>query len=84
MYSYLRTRANTCAFTFQATKNVFSPLRRLKKFIITFFLFTEFDSMYKNITMLKKLPDHFKKQIMKPIKHLALISTVTLAKTFFS
>ena len=44
--------------TFQATKNVFSPLRRLKKLNNYVFLFTELNSI-KNVTMLKKLPDHF-------------------------
>ena len=63
---YLRTRANTRAQVVLATtfalfrpqKTYFLLSKGSKSLIITFFLFTELDSI-KNITMLKKLPDHF-------------------------
>ena len=44
--------------SFQATKTYFLLSEGSKSLIIKFFLFTELDSI-KNITMLKKLPDHF-------------------------
>ena len=64
---YLRTRAFTCAQVVLATvcalfrpqETYFLLSEGSKSLIITFFLFTELDSI-KNITMLKKLPDHFK------------------------
>ena len=63
---YLRTRnthaqvvlATTCAL-FRPQKTYFLLKEGSKSLIITFFLFTELDSI-KNITMLKKIPAHFK------------------------
>ena len=64
---YLRTRANTrtqfvsvtiCAL-FRPQKTYFLLSEGSKSLIIMFFLFPELNSI-KNITMLKKLPDHFK------------------------
>ena len=67
MYIYLRTRANTQAEGVLLTpRALFRPQKKYiplskgsKSLIITFFLFTKLDSLI-NITMLKKLPDHFK------------------------
>ena len=61
---YLRTRANTLArVVLTTTRVLFRPQKTYfllsegsKSLIITFFLYTE---LLKNITMLKKLPDHF-------------------------
>ena len=70
---YLRTRAithaqvvlaTTCAL-FRPQKTYFLLSEGSKSLIITFFLFTEFNSM-KNITMLKKLPDHFQNYFSRP------------------
>ena len=50
--------ATTCAL-FRPQNTYFLLSEGSKSLIITFFLFPELDSI-KNITMLKKLPDHFK------------------------
>ena len=67
---YLRTRANTLADIVPATisalfrpqKTYFLLSEGSKSLIIMFFLFPELNSI-NNITMLKKLPDHFKGKI---------------------
>ena len=64
---YLRTRANTRAdivpvtltALFRPQKTYFLLSEGSKSLIIMFFLFPELNSI-NNITMLKKLPDHFK------------------------
>ena len=66
---YLRTRANTRADIVPATisalfrpqKTYFLLSEGSKSLIIMFFLFPELNSI-KNVTMLEKLPDHFKKK----------------------
>ena len=63
---YLRTRANTRAdivpvtlsALFRPQKTYFLLSEGSKSLIIMFFLFPELNSI-NNITMLKKLPDHF-------------------------
>ena len=63
---YLRTRANTHAdivpvtlsALFRPQKTYFLLSEGSKSLIITFFLFPALNSI-TNITMLKKLPDHF-------------------------
>ena len=63
---YLRTRANTRAdivpvtlsALFRPQKTYFLLSEGSKSLIIMFFLFPELNSI-KNVTMLKKLPDHF-------------------------
>ena len=65
---YLRTSANTRAdivpvtlsALFRPQKTYFLLSEGSKSLIITFFLFPELNSI-NNITMLKKLPDHFNK-----------------------
>ena len=69
---YLRTRANTRAdivpvtlsALFRPQKTYFLLSEGSKSLIIMFFLFPELNSI-KNVTMLKKLPDHFKRPSLR-------------------
>ena len=53
------------------------PFLNPKSLIITFFLFPELDSI-KNITMFKKLPDHFKKTQSRLFGRVFFIASLTV------
>ena len=82
---YLRTRAYTRAdivpvtlsALFRPQKTYFLLSEGSKSLIITFFLFPELDSI-KNITMFKKLPDHFKKTQSRLFGRVFFIASLTV------